>query len=272
MKNKTIGMVVAYNIKLDVLKKNIDSYIGYVDKMLIIDNSENMDLKKIEKDNIVYISLGGNKGIGKALNVGAEYAIKSGYDFMLTMDQDSCFENNLVEEFKKNICEDVAIYAPNYLIDRKKNKKIKKDSQVVYWTMTSGNLLNLDAYRKIGGFREDFFIDAVDYEYCLRAKKHGFKVLQCNTARLHHNPGITKIKHFLIFDYKYGYMNPIRFYYQIRNLLYVSDEYSSIRAKIIIYLKILKVILLFENKIVFLKYFKKARYDFKHKITGKLKE
>lgn len=272
MKKETLGIVVAYNIDINVLKQNINSYIEYVDKVLVIDNSDNDKLKKIENEDIIYKYLDGNKGIGKALNIGAKFAIKNDYKYVLTMDQDSLFDNNLLEIYKKHLAKNIIIYSPNYIIERKKERKYNDDTKELYWTMTSGNLLNLEMYAKNGEFREDFFIDAVDYEYCLKARKNGYKILQCNDAKLRHNPGITKNKKMLFLNYKYGYMSPTRLYYQVRNLSYLAKEYKCFRAKIIILVKLIKIVFLFEEKKKFFSYFKKAKYDFKHKITGKILE
>jgi GT2 family glycosyltransferase len=43
--------------------------------------------------------------------------------------------------------------------------------------MSSGNLLNLAAFKQVGAYNESFFIDYVDHEYCLRLKKKRFSIL-----------------------------------------------------------------------------------------------
>lgn len=270
-KDRVAGVVVAYNIEKETLSRNIDTYIDYVDRIFIIDNSDkNMKLNKLAEDKIKYLSMNGNRGIAKALNRGVALAIDDGYDYVLTMDQDSQFENNLIDEYAKNESDDVIIYSPNYIIERKRTKKYIVDVNELYWTMTSGNLLNLELYKEVGEFKEDFFIDVVDYEYCLRARRGGFRILQCNKARLIHNPGVQKIKKILWLNYKYGYMSPERLYYQIRNLSWVIREYGSIKARKIIIVKLSKIILLFDNKRIFLKMFKKGRKDYKNGKFGKI--
>ena len=271
--NEVIAIVIAYNIKKNLLLENIFSYINFVDKVLVVDNSDKpTDLSNINKTNkIEYISLNGNFGIAKALNVGLEYAFKYKYKYALTMDQDSRFSNNLIEEYRKNQQVNVAIYSPFYLIDRKRKKNNKKNAQYLYWTMTSGNLLNLEYVKEIGKFKEDFFIDAVDYEFCLRARKKGYKILQCNKAILIHNPGITKTKKILFWNYKYGYMSTDRLYYQIRNLSYIAKKYNSYRARIVIFIKLLKIILLFDDKKSFLSAFKAGINDYKNNNYGKIR-
>ncbi len=87
--------------------------------------------------------------------------------------------------------------------------------------MTSGCLLSLDAYREVGPFRDDLFIDFVDNEYCLRLRKMGFQVLRANGAMLQHSVGDT---------HKYGPFiatnhSPLRRYYKTRNRFWVFREY-----------------------------------------------
>ena len=248
-KEKIAGIVVAYNIEKKALAKSIDSYRDFVDTVYIIDNSnKDMRLEELANTKIKYISMNGNKGIAKALNEGIKLAIKDAFEFALTMDQDSQFKNNLIDEYSKNEAKDVIIYSPDYIIERKKRKKHKTDTTELYWTMTSGNLLNLKLYQQVGQFKEKFFIDVVDYEYCLRAKKKGFRIIQCNKAELIHNPGIQKVKKILGRNYKYGDMKPERMYYQIRNLSWTAKEYKSSKAMILIMVKLLKIILFFENR------------------------
>ena len=270
-KEEILAIVIAYNIEEKIILQNINSYKNYVDKVIIVDNSDKENkLNELSDEKIVYLKLNDNLGIAKALNEGIYYAIKHNYKFVLTMDQDSKFNNNLIEEYSKNYGKDIIIYSPNYIIERKHNKEYKVDSQYLYWTMTSGNLINLELFQKVGMFREEFFIDGVDYEYCLRARKNGYKILQCNKATLLHNPGITKIKKIIFWNYKYGYMSPTRMYYQIRNLKYISKEYKSFRAELIIIIKFLKIVLLFDNKKEFFTMFKKGIKDCKENKFGKI--
>lgn len=270
-KEEILAIVIAYNIEEKIILQNINSYKNYVDKVIIVDNSDKENkLNELSDEKIAYLKLNDNLGIAKALNEGIYYAIKHNYKFVLTMDQDSKFNNNLIEEYSKNYGKDIIIYSPNYIIERKHNKEYKVDSQYLYWTMTSGNLINLELFQKVGMFKEEFFIDGVDYEYCLRARKNGYKILQCNKAILLHNPGITKIKKILFWNYKYGYMSPTRMYYQIRNLKYISKEYKSFRAELIIIIKFLKIVLLFDNKKEFFTMFKKGIKDCKENKFGKI--
>ena len=96
------GVTVLYNPTEEIFE-NINSYLKELDKLYIVDNSEEKNEKLKNKfiefsSKIKYIKLNGNEGIAKALNIAKNKAIKEDYDWLLTMDQDSKFEN---EDFSK---------------------------------------------------------------------------------------------------------------------------------------------------------------------------
>lgn len=272
--NNVIGVVVLYNPKENVIN-NIKSYNTYCSKLIIVDNSEEInqsihnELSQLE--NVEIIILNDNKGIAYALNIGIKKAIKYNYKWLMTMDQDSRFNENLIEKYFETTtsCDlnYVAVIAPNFKFDRKKFFEYDGYKEKKY-VMQSGCLINIDICKVIGEFKEEFFIDGVDYEYCLRARKNSYKVLECGNAVLEHNPAETR--KFLFF--KYGYCSPSRIYYQIRNLLWINKNYKLLKMKIIILYKLFKIIFLFDNKKGYLKMYKRGKKDFYNNKFGKLEE
>lgn len=274
---KFAGVVVLYNPDSKIID-NIESYLKYLDKLYIVDNSAECCncLKNIREDlnsyQIEYIWMGENVGIAKAINVAAQRALQEKYEWLLTMDQDSSFKTNILNIYSefilKNRRDDVAILSPLYLTDRKCDiAKGKYES--VYWTMQSANLVNLNIYSEVGGFNESYFIDCVDYEYCLRVKKNGYAIVRCNEAILNHNPAITREICIFRKKYKYGYASPIRIYYQVRNALYMFRKYHNIHSIQIVIIKFAKILILFDNKKMFLNYFFMAMNDCMKNISGK---
>lgn len=276
---KSAAVVVLYNPTETVIK-NINTYSAYIDKMYLVDNSDynnyefsELISRQLNKCQSKYINLGGNYGIAKAINVAAHMAIEDGFDWLLTMDQDSSFKNNIVDVYKSYIekekINDVAILSPVYMTDRR-GGKTADGYDILYWTMQSANFINLKAFSSIGDFDESYFIDCVDYEYCLRAKESGYRIIRCNKAVLLHNPGITKEIKIFGKTFKYGYASKTRIYYQVRNALYMFKKYHNARALGIVAVKIGKVVLLFDNKKEYINILKKAFCDYKRGTTGKL--
>lgn len=240
---KIDGVVVLYNPSKDVIK-NIETYLKNLNKLYVVDNSNiPNDNKKMFKDpKIEYISNDGNKGIANALNAGCKKAIEDKADWVLTMDQDSCFKEHALEkmitfldELKKSkiMQEIIGIkYEQLAILSALQRTGLNSDDKLEglafpLVVMTSGNLISIDVYKKIGGFKDWFFIDAVDFDYCLNAQKNGYKIVQMNTAELNHGLGRIEKKQI---GHKQTYVtnhNAIRRYYITRNRHYLYDLYKD---------------------------------------------
>jgi len=221
------AVVVLYHPAPDVID-NISSWAGQVHSIVAVDNSGG-DVSTVVSaiaamEKVILIRNRENDGIARALNIGAEKADRSGYDLLLTMDQDSCAAEDMIRRMLE--CLDsrsmarFGIVSP-FHVTKSGHIPGREVCQNVMTPMTSGCLLNLRAYREAGPFQEDFFIDFVDNEYCLRLRKHGFGVYRANLARLEHSVGDTK---------KYGPFiatnhSPLRRYYKTRNRFWVFQEY-----------------------------------------------
>ena len=93
------AVVVLYNFNENHLKK-IETYDKFVDEVVLVDNSDNREFYEKSKTQInkyTYINMNENVGIAKALNEGITYLYNKGYDWVLTMDQDSAFQNNIIK-------------------------------------------------------------------------------------------------------------------------------------------------------------------------------
>ena len=98
-----IGLVVLFNPELD-FKKNIFSYLKYLDELLVFDNSPNSNIKYIPKsDKILYKHYPENRGLSASYNEAIVYALNKKYKFLLLMDQDSRFYNNDFHMMKRQI-------------------------------------------------------------------------------------------------------------------------------------------------------------------------
>lgn len=225
------GVVVLYNPDKEVIE-NIKSYIKDLDVLYAIDNSSNNNSNIFSFDRIEYIPLMENKGIAEALNIAADKAINNGYKYLLTMDQDSKFNSNGLTEMKLFIENDtqkgkVGIYSPFHktaISDPVPNEKYSSPLVI----MTSGNIINLNIYKKIEGFKSWMFIDCVDFEYGLNLRKHGYDIKRINTIFLEHELGDYEIKE--IFGKKIICDNhsPLRRYYIVRNSFYLYDMYHNL--------------------------------------------
>ena len=227
---KLAGVVVLYNPDQKVIN-NINSYIDELDALYLVDNSSADNSTLFMNEKVEYIPLRKNTGIAHALNVGAKKAIDHNFRYLLTMDQDSMFEKDALKNMKSIIDADdekdqVGIYSPFHktAISEPVPEELFTSPLVV---MTSGNIINLDIYKSVEGFKEWMFIDCVDFEYGLNVRKHGYTIKQINTVFLDHELGDYEIKH--VFNKKIFCDNhsALRRYYIVRNSFYLYDMYHD---------------------------------------------
>lgn len=272
---KLCGVVVWYNPGMQEVN-NIKSYVYKLDKLFVVDNSTENNKQLLsnidDSSNIEYISNGDNLGIAKALNIGCKNAIKYGYKWILTMDQDSEFEKMTFERYissvENMIKEDdqIAIFAP--LTDDSKKPTIGYINKVI----TSGCILHLNAYKIVNGFDNNLFIDEVDHDFCFRLIKNGYKIYKFSDIKLKHKLGNYNRVKILNKSIPITNHNYIRRYYIIRNRCEIRrryPEYTSHYTKSNI-IDLIRVILLEPDKLIKVRYMLKGYIDYKKNKLGKI--
>lgn len=252
---KICSVTVWYNPDDDCVK-NILSYNSSVEKCYIVDNSESDNSSKAKKIcNAVYIPFFNNLGIAKALNVGCEFAISDGFEWCMTMDQDSYFDNFSVSQYigqvsevsNKNLASFSPIITPkinttSFLGDIRRffyplKNSVLTSNESLERCITSGNIINLKIWDEIGKFNEDLFIDEVDHEFCYRLKEHNYEIIKINTITMYHQLGNARRT---VLPQRCPHSG-IRLYYIFRNILYVkrwhpnfSKYYTGLMSKYIL--------------------------------------
>jgi rhamnosyltransferase len=230
--SKIAAVVVLYNPNDQVIA-NIKAIINQVSKLFLIDNSDKINIPLIEEcksmNGIDYECVESNIGIAAALNIGAKKAITGGFQYLLTMDQDSQASPEMVKKLLQTIesSPEIGIVTAEHVNPDFQKEPDEKNVKEILYTITSGNLVNLSAFQKVGGFLEELFIDHVDHEYCLRLNQNGYKILKNSFAVVYHKVGDTKRRKFLIFYFYTTNHSGIRLYYRTRNRLYVNNLYRK---------------------------------------------
>lgn len=260
------GIVILYNPNSSV-RKNIKSYMYYFDQLLLIDNSSSNNKFLFDgmlSAKVFYIALMENKGISYAINYGFTYFKGKNVHYVITMDQDSSFGTNIIGQYKEYIqhkeMRDVLALIPQYKTNRNNLSK-NTGYEEVKLAMQSGSLFSIDILDRIGAFNDDLFLDVVDWEFFVRGRKRGLKIIRCNKAILIHQPAITKEIRLGNKKIRYGTAVPVRYYYQIRNLLWGTIKYKYPYFLFIFIVKWAKIIFLFDNKWEYIKYGVKAIKD-----------
>jgi rhamnosyltransferase len=233
--NKIAAAVVLYHPAPSFLS-NIHTYYSGIDQLIVIDNSETQD-DSIQENlegffpGANYRFLNRNAGIAAALNIACDIAIQNNCGWILTMDQDSSFSDHQFSEMRDRIAniktrfQRVGIITPFHVLHPGHLPKVTEQYSVKKIAMTSGNLLNLEAYTETGLFEEKLFMDYVDYEYCLRLRKNKYKIIQDNFVHLKHSLGDFTIRNFFGQKIEISNHNSLRRYYITRNSLFVGFKY-----------------------------------------------
>lgn len=119
------GVVVWYNPDVQEVE-NIKTYLGFLSSLYVVDNSAGdnsalLDQLGVGSDRVEYIPNLDNLGIATALNKGCRRALEQGYEWIVTMDQDSCFDAVELTKFinafeaKKLEDPDIAVFTPHDL-------------------------------------------------------------------------------------------------------------------------------------------------------------
>ena len=209
---KVAAIIVSYNPDSNLFD-SINLLLNQVEKVIIVDNGSKEKyvkyIKSINEDKIEIILNKENLGVATALNIGVIKALENGYEWILTMDQDSKASPDMVKKMfnvynsiNREERKDILSIFPNFVDER--IQSIEENSNMnsyeyVDADITSGNLLRKEVFEKVGFFDDSLFIDLVDTDFCMRLNEKGIKMIKIRDAVLYHSLGESKtIKGILI--------------------------------------------------------------------------
>lgn len=233
------AVVVTY-LPDDAFETRLNAILQQVCMVIIVDNGSKTQLSMLKTlsvcDRITLIENHKNLGIATALNIGIEHAIKRAFKWVLLFDQDTIVHENLCQ----SLCniyssypeqEKIALIGSNYsnVFKPTADLNTQQPYRVVNRVITSGTLLSIVAYQKVGRFNDDYFIDMVDLEYCVRATRLGFTLLKSTSFLMIHSVGFPT-EHAL-FGKKIWLNNhsALRRYYYVRNYVVFQKKYGNHR-------------------------------------------
>jgi rhamnosyltransferase len=214
------AVLVSFHPDAD-LPARVNGILGQVGALVIVDNgSGEAALRMLTELSLdPGISLESNRenlGVASALNIGIRRARSLGYEWVLLLDQDSVLDARMVEELiaaHASFPEPARlavlgagfrdIHHPDTAPAQAGSANTARDGagtggdsrapvpawQEVESVITSGSLLNVSTLDRIGGFRDDFFIDYVDSEFCFRARASGYRVAKTRKPLMSHAIG-----------------------------------------------------------------------------------
>ena len=245
-KKNVFAVIVTYHPD-EGLEKRLAGISGQVDHAVIVDNSASEEKSPVldriaQRKDIHLIRNARNLGVATALNEGMIWGRRHGYAWAFLFDQDSVLEEGAFDTLIDVLngygeADSLAVLGCNYRDVHAGRLRYRDESASgISWrerktVITSGSLVSIGVYGEIGPFRDAFFIDHVDDEYCLRARKRGYRVISTCKPVMLHSVGATTL-HRLLWK-RTGVTNhpPFRRYYMTRNHIILIKEYCAVEPR-----------------------------------------
>lgn len=200
-------------------------------EVLVVDNTPGgAELLRGElPDGVRVLRPEGNLGLAGALNLGMR-EMAPGSEAVLLLDQDSVLSGELVGLLAAHLADPtVGAAAPapwdavreSYIDPRTVLRPEVADRDAV---ITSGMVVRRSLLEELGGFREDFFVDCVDQDFCLRLRRTGRRIVQDKRVKLPHSLGEVREHRFLIGHVRVTHHPKWRLYWVIRNGVLLVKE------------------------------------------------
>lgn len=234
--------IITYNPTLTDVSTCLEALCNQVERVVIVDNASK-NVKSLQEvvskyANVTLVKNSQNIGFAKALTQVFKWAKSQGFNWVLTLNDDSVVPSNMISEYKK------ILENQGSLVNQKnaKNSKIaivcsllknRLDGTILHSKchedecITSGSLTSVEAWQKIGGFDEWLEIDGVDFDFSRRLVRAGWKIVECQNVIMEHQIGKARsinliIKHPIVWNH-----NANRKYYIARNMQVVDYKMGT---------------------------------------------
>lgn len=235
----TAAGVVAFNPDINIIVPLVASVVSDVRYVVVFVNAligdDVVDQLQQFGQHCQIVRSDYNLGVAEALNFIALHAALNGCSRVILFDQDSRPPARMIP----NLCsamddlertgEKVAVIGPRIVAPQGRAGEYKSPRYFrrrtktpigrlapVEYIITSGTLLSLDAFRAIGTFRSDFFIDAIDTEWCFRAWATGYSCWFAEDVPMEHTIGEGAVRS-RILRFRFPHQSRMRLYSFFRN-------------------------------------------------------
>jgi rhamnosyltransferase len=176
----------------------VASALGACERVIVVDNTPDgapTAAAGLADERVTVLRSGENLGLAGGLNAGIA-ALPADAEAVLFLDQDSVLPEDLVPALVALLESDrkIGVAAPTpwdpahdagYDNVAALRAEVSDRTDVI----TSGMLVRRRALEQVGGFREEFFVDFVDIDFCLRVRRVGWRIVQDQRLRLPHSLG-----------------------------------------------------------------------------------
>jgi rhamnosyltransferase len=256
-KRDVVHAVIVTFHPTDALRELVDALLGQVEHVHVCDNTPSPGQQVVsgrDDARITVHAFGVNIGIAAALNEGVRSASER-CSYVLMSDQDSTplpgMVDRLIHTYESSVASglDVAVVGPDFVNDIDETPfnfqgpprgnpwiyhhlrpSVEMPVIEVASVVTSGSLMPIAAFERVGPFLDELFVDYVDIEWCERARSMGMACLADGRARMRHAMGHASLRYWLFRTFVISGYSPLRLYYQMRNVVFVARQPHVRRA------------------------------------------
>jgi rhamnosyltransferase len=281
-------VIVSYHPKVERLAELCRILIASTAETIVVDNSEiAVSAERLPTAACTLVALGENTGIAFAQNVGIRAAIAKGADVIVLFDQDSQptddFLHRLIAPLvpgRPGVVAPVCIdrttgrELPSFRLGRlgRAHKVFSTGRNAPYpvdLVIASGCAATAATYSLVGGLDEDFFIDFVDFEWCMRCRERNVPVNVVPDAVMQHSIGERSGR------FGIGSIHSAsRSYYKVRNSMLLFRKSAvprlfSLRATLLAFAHYAAVLPFVKNRLDYAKMFALAIHHGVIGVVGK---
>ncbi|WP_194409119.1 glycosyltransferase family 2 protein [Microbacterium cremeum] len=235
---RVTGVVLAYHPEHDIVD-NVRALARQTHHVVVVDNSPDDEVGRAvlaefaQDDAVTVIEPGGNVGVAAGFNAGMRAAFAGGADFVWIFDQDSTVTDGMIDRLlaaHRDAGGTAGVIGPALrsqatgVVYRRESGDGMREVDVL---ISSGSLFSRALVDAIGLHDEPLFIDYVDHDICLRARRYGYRNIKVFDAVLDHRFGdsaATTLFGRRIFLSNYS---PLRHYYAARNRTIVLKRFGA---------------------------------------------
>ncbi|TRW43597.1 glycosyltransferase family 2 protein [Georgenia yuyongxinii] len=244
MSPTVVAVVVTYRPDLALTVPLLRALADQCAHVVVVDNGSAQDARDglaavCAEVGAELLPLGHNAGIARAQNVGTDRARELGADLVLFSDQDSLPAPDMVSRLRdgwaraasrgvrvgavgpvssdtRSTTEQMVYVARRWGPRRARPEEAHDGLVEAAFLIASGCLIDVAALDEVGGMNEAWFIDHVDLEWGLRARRAGLRLYAVPDAHLDHELGdrLTKLPGRA---QEVHVHSPVRTYYLARN-------------------------------------------------------
>ncbi len=219
--------------------REVTTYISHINQLYIY-NMTGQDLSPFyslltKYDNISYTNCS-DYGEAYDYEIAYENLKKAGADYGVVLELGYYYEEETFLALKRYLIEHatkdkIAVLTAMPLRGCEMHMRQAEDSRACMGCNLVGTLVDLNIFSLLKGLKLEYYQTTFDYEYCLKARANGYKVILLQNYVFRNN-------NYKVLEKKFWFLKLTTFdydlmdiYYQTRNRFYLWDEYEKIDPK-----------------------------------------